>query len=173
MHFTTARRKSIGFNFQVCSVRFPIVSRCQLEANDATAQLRLPEKGTLDLDLIGGTLWLELWNTLVCPVAYGNSSGIRGKWMVITGSRTGTGETGRLRLDPNPLAVDEVEAEQEAVQIRVHKGPTQPTVEQVMTHHATHLPFRDWCVPKGQTGCTRESPSLPQRSRCVNWTISF
>ena len=39
--------------------------------------------GALDLDLIGGTLWLELWdprplvhdvNTMICPVAYGQSS---------------------------------------------------------------------------------------------------
>ena len=31
---------------------------CKLEVNDSMAQLGLPEKGTLDLDLIGGTLWL-------------------------------------------------------------------------------------------------------------------
>ena len=49
--------------------------------------------------------------------------------MVITGSRTGTGETGRLRVDPKPLVVDEVEAELEAVQIRVRKGAVQPTEE--------------------------------------------
>ena len=36
--------------------------------------------------------------------------------MVITGSRTGMGETGRLRIDPKPLVVDEIEAEQDAVQ---------------------------------------------------------
>ena len=114
------------------------------EESDATAQLSLPEKGTLDLDLIGGRLWLELWdsrpfvrdaNTLICPVTHGNSSGSRLETvceeggMMITGSRTGTGETGRLRIDPKPLVVDEVEAEQEAVQIRVRKGPVQPTEE--------------------------------------------
>ena len=112
--FTTAEHKSIGFNFHVCTVSFPIVSvyrltqaGCKLEVNDSMAQLRLSEKGTLGLDLIGGTLWLELWdprpfvhgaNTLVCPISHGNSSGLRLETvsgeggMVITGSRTGTGE---------------------------------------------------------------------------------
>ena len=101
------------------------------------AQLRPPEKGTLDLDLVGGTLWLDLLdprpfvhgaNTLICPVSHGNSSGSRLEavsekgGMVSTGSRAGTGETGRLRIDPKPLVVDENEAEQDAVQIRVRKG---------------------------------------------------
>ena len=60
-------RQSKGFNFQVCNVRFPIVSvyrltqaACKLEVKDSTTQLRPTEKGTLDLDLIGGTLRLEL-----------------------------------------------------------------------------------------------------------------
>ena len=92
-------------------------------------------------------------NTLICPVSRGNSSGSRLETvyeeggMVITGSRAGTGETGRLRIDPTPLVVDEIEAGQDAVQNRVRKGPVQPTVERVMKHNATHLPFVDWCVP--------------------------
>ena len=60
---------------------------------------------------------------------------------------TGTGDTGRLRIDPKPLVVDEIEAEQDAVQNRVRKGPVLPTADHVMKHNATHLPFRDWCVP--------------------------
>ena len=93
MLFTTAGHKSMEFNFQVCNVRFSIVSvyrltqaGCKLEKNDSMAQLRLTEKVTLDLDLIGGTLWLELWdprpfvhgaNTLICLVSHGNSCGSR------------------------------------------------------------------------------------------------
>ena len=53
--FTTVGRKSIGFSFQVCNVRFPIVSvypltqaGCRLEVNDTTAQLKLPGSGALD-----------------------------------------------------------------------------------------------------------------------------
>ena len=70
--FTTAGHKSIVFNFQVRNVRLPIVSS---ERFDGTAES--PGKRTLDLDLIGGTLWLELWDprpfvhgasTLICPV---------------------------------------------------------------------------------------------------------
>ena len=114
----------------------------KLEVNDSMARLRIPEKGTLDLDLIGGTLWLELWDprpfvhgasTLICPVSHGNSSGSRletvseESGMVITGSHSGTGETGRLRIDPKPLVVDEIEVEHDAVQIRVRKGPVLPT----------------------------------------------
>ena len=98
---------------------------CKLEVNDSMAQLRLPQRGTLDLDLIGGSL--ELWdprpsvhgaNTLICPVSHGNSSGSRLETvseeggMVIAGSRSGTGDTGRLRIDHKPLVVDEIEAEQ-------------------------------------------------------------
>ena len=64
---------------------------------------------------------------------------------MITGSRTGTGEIGRLRIDPKPLVVDEIEA-QGAAQIRVRKGLVQPTEDQVMKYNATHLPFREWCV---------------------------
>ena len=67
--FTTAGRKSIGFNFQVCNARFPIVSvyrltqaGFKLEVNDMTAQLKLQGREAQDLDLIGGTLWLELWD---------------------------------------------------------------------------------------------------------------
>ena len=48
--FTTAERKSTGSNFQVCNLRFPIVSvyrltqaGLKLEVNDATAQLTLSE----------------------------------------------------------------------------------------------------------------------------------
>ena len=76
------------------NVRFPKVSvyrlltqaGCKREVNDSMAQLRLPEKASLDLDLIGGTLWLKLWdprpffhgaNTLICPVYHGNFSGSR------------------------------------------------------------------------------------------------
>ena len=51
-----------------------------------------------------------------------------------------------MRIDRKPLAVDEVEAEQKAVQIRVRKGPVHLTEEQVMKQNATHLLFRDWCV---------------------------
>ena len=46
--------------------------------------------------------------------------------MVIANSRTGTGETGKLCVDPKPLLVDGIEAEQDAVQIRVRKGPCNP-----------------------------------------------
>ena len=60
--------------------------------------------------------------------------------LVITGSRTGTGETGRLRIDPKPLVADEIEAEQDALQIRVRK---------------THLPFRDWSLPSFRGDKTR------------------
>ena len=56
----TAGHKRKGFNFQVCNVRFPIVSvyrlaqaACKLEVHDSMAHLRLLEKGTLDLELIG------------------------------------------------------------------------------------------------------------------------
>ena len=49
--FATAGHKSIGFNFQVCNVRFPTVSvyrltqaGCKLEVNDSMPQLRLTEK---------------------------------------------------------------------------------------------------------------------------------
>ena len=62
-------RKNTGFNFQVCNVRFPIVAVYRLtqagfkqEVNDMTAQLKLPGSGALNFDLIGGTLWLELWD---------------------------------------------------------------------------------------------------------------
>ena len=113
----------------------PIVSVYRLLE---VAQRRLAEREHWDLDLIGGTLWLELWaprrfvhgaNTLICSVCHGNSSGSNSEavseegGLVITGSRTGTGETGRLRVDHKPLVVNEIEAEQDAVQIRVHKEP--------------------------------------------------
>ena len=135
------------------------------------AQLRLPDKGTLDMDLIGGTLCLELWdprpfvrgaNTLICPVSHGSSSGSRMETvseeggLVITSSRTGKGESGKLRIDPTPLVVDEIEAERDAVQIRVRKGPVLSTADQVMKHNATHLPVRDWCVPR-----IAEAPDWP------------
>ena len=68
--FTTAGRQSKGFNFQVCNVRFPIVmclpfdpsrlqTRSQRCGSTAVGNPSSQEKGTLDLDLIGGTLWLE------------------------------------------------------------------------------------------------------------------
>ena len=116
----------------------------------------------MDLDFIGGTLWLELQdprplihgaNTLICLVSHGNSSASRLETvseeggMVITSSRTGTGEAGRLRIDPKPLVVVEIQSEQDAVQICVRKGRVLPTADQLMKHNATHLPFRDWCVP--------------------------
>ena len=66
--------------------------------------------------------------------------------MVITSSRSGTVETGRLCIDHKPLVADEIEAEQDAVQIRLRKGHVLPTADQVMKHNATYLPFRDWCV---------------------------
>ena len=91
-----------------------------------------------------GSAW---WNSLVGAVGssttrsrckhVGNSSGSRLETvseeggMVITGSRTGTGETGRLRVDPKPLALDEIEAEQDAIQIHVRKGPVLHTADQV------------------------------------------
>ena len=66
--FTTAGQQSMEFGFQVCNVRFPNVSvyrltqaGCKPEVDDSMAHLSFPEKGTLDLDLIGGTLWLALW----------------------------------------------------------------------------------------------------------------
>ena len=128
---TTAGHKSTGV--VQCSLPDCV---CLPFARSGTAETR--GKGTLDLDLIGGTLWLELWaprrfvhgaNTLICSVCHGNSSGSNLEavseegGLVITGSRTGTGETGRLRVDHKPLVVNEIEAEQDAVQIRVHKGP--------------------------------------------------
>ena len=36
------------------------------------------------------------------------------------------------------LTDDEAEAEQDAAQTRVRKGPAQPTEEQIMKHNATH-----------------------------------
>ena len=121
--------------------------RTTLEVNDMTAQLKLPGSGALNLDLIGGTLWLDLWdprpfvhdaNTMICPVAYGQSSSSsagavpKEGGMVITSSRAGAVATGKLRAEPIPLTVDEAEAEQDAVQTRVRKGPAQPTEEQIM-----------------------------------------
>ena len=167
--FTTAGGKNTWFNFQVCNACFPIVSvyrltqaGFKLEVNDMTAQLNLPRSNALDLDLIGRTLWLELWdprpfvhhgNKMIFPVGCGQSSSsssgaapVEGG-MVITGSRAGAGTTGKLRTEPIPWTVDEAEVEQDAVQTRVRKGPAQPTEEQIMEHNATHLPFRDWCVP--------------------------
>ena len=54
------------------------------------------------------------------------------------------------------------------MQIRVRKGPVQPTAEQVMKHNATHLPFRDWCVP-----CIAEkAPGLPHsRITCSSTAV--
>ena len=127
---------------------------CKLEVNDSTAQLTLPEKGTLDPALIGGTLWFELWdprpivhgaNTFICLVAHGQSSSSSAGavpeecGVVITGSREGAGATGKLRTEPITLTVDEAEAEQDWVQTRVRKGPAQPTEEQIMNHRATHF----------------------------------
>ena len=198
VRFTTAGHKSTGFPFQVRNVRFPVVSvyrltqaGCKREVDDSVVQLRRPEKGTPDLDLIGGTLWLELWdlrtffrgaNTLFCIVSHGNSSGSRLEnvseegGMGITDSRTGTGEIGRLRIDPKPLVVNEIEAEQGAVQISVRKGPVLTTADQVMKRNATHFPIRDWCAPcitgEATDGHIRELPILQQRYRGVNWTIS-
>ena len=60
--------------------------------------------------------------------------------MVITGSRTGTSESGRLRIDPSPLVADEIEAEQDAVQIPVRKGPVLPTADQVVKTPCDALP---------------------------------
>ena len=62
----------MGFNFQVFNVRSPNricepsdPSRAgfRLEVNDVTAQSKLSGSGAPDLDLIGCTLWLELWET--------------------------------------------------------------------------------------------------------------
>ena len=97
--------------------------------------------------------------------------------MVTTGSRTGTNETGRLRIDPNPLLADEIEAEQDAVQIRVRKGPMLQTADQVMKNtmrRTSHSVIGVCLVSQGnhQTGHIRESHILQQRYRCVNWTIS-
>ena len=54
------------------------------------------------------------------------------------------------------------------MQIRVRKGPVQPTAEQVMKHNATHLPFRDWCVP-----CIAgKAPGLPHsRITCSSTAV--
>ena len=52
----------------------------------------------------------------------------------------GTSETGRLRIDPNQLVAEEIEAEQDAVQNRVRKGPVLPTADQVMTILCDALP---------------------------------
>ena len=43
--------------------------------------------------------------------------------MVIAGSRAGAGTTGELRTEPSSLTVGETEAEQDAVQSLVRKGP--------------------------------------------------
>ena len=140
--FTTAGRKSIGFSFQVCNVRFPNVSvyrltqtGFKLEVNDMTAQLKLPGSGALDLDLIGGTPWLGPWTVRsrrkhekTAPFLTDNRQArVRewfpeegGEWgMVITGSWAGAGTAGKLRREPIPWTVDEAVAEQDAVQTRV------------------------------------------------------
>ena len=66
--------------------------------------------------------------------------------MVITGSHSGTGETGRLRIDPKPLVVVEIEVEQDAVQIRVRKGLVLPRKapdwpHSRITHSSTAVPM--------------------------------
>ena len=176
--------KCAMFDSRLCLFTLLTQAGCKLEVNDSMAQLWLPEKWTLDLDLVGSTLWLELWdprpfvrgaNMWICLVSHGNSS--RSRWetvseaggVVIKGSRTGTGETGRLRIDPKLLVVDEIEAEQDTVQVRVCKGPVLPIADQVMK---PNLSFRDWCVlciaGKHQIGRIRESPILQQRYRGVN-----
>ena len=124
---TTAGHKSIGF--LQCSLPDCV---CLSFARSDTAETR--GTGTLDLDLIGGTLRLELRaprplvhgaNTLICSFCHGTSSGSHLEavseegGLVITGSRTGTGETGRLRVDPKQFVVDEIEAEQDTVPFRV------------------------------------------------------
>ena len=130
----TAGHRITGFNFRMCNVRLPNVSDYRLTqaggklaVNDSMARAvgssTVPSR-CKHVDLS----WLL--RKLFC-IAVGNVS------------RSGTGETGRLRVDPKPLVADEIEAEQVAVQISVRKGPVLPTADQVMKHSATHLPFRD------------------------------
>ena len=81
-----------------------------------TAQLKLSGGGALDLDLIGGSLWLEHWdprpfvhdaNMMICRVAYGQSSGSSAGTvpeeggMVITGSRAGAVRPASCALSPS------------------------------------------------------------------------
>ena len=92
--------------------------------------------------------------------------------MMNAGSRTGTGETGRLHVDPKPSVVDEIEAEQDAVQIRVRKGPVQPSADRHETQcDAPPIPRLVCALHR------REAPDWPhsritqssKRHRCVNW----
>ena len=94
--------------------------------NDTSAQLKLPRNGALDLQPL-----VHDANTMIFPVACEQSSSSSAGELpeeggtVITGSRAGAGATRKLRTEPDPFTVDEAEAEQDAVQTRVRKGPAQ------------------------------------------------
>ena len=165
VHHCWTQEHGVQFSSVQCSIPECVClaqAGCKLEVNDSMAQLRLPEQGTLDLDLIGGTPWLELWdprsfvhgaNTLIFPVSHGNSSGslletVSGEGgLVITGSRAGTGETGSLAFrSPNRCLWMTSKLSRMRSKTRVRKERVLPTADHVTKHNATHLPFRDCCV---------------------------
>ena len=132
-----------------------------------TAQLKRPGSGALDLDLIGWDPgpFIHDATTMICPVSHGQSSSSSAGavpeegGLVITGSRAGAGATAKLRTEPVPLTVGGAEAEQDAVQTRVRKGPAQPTQEPIMKRNATRLPSACWTSRgKRQTAALASHP---------------
>ena len=154
--------------FSIVSVYDLTQAVFKLEVSDTSAQLKLSGNGALDLQ----PLVLDA-NTMIFPVAreqsLSSSAGAVPEegGTVITGSLTGAGATGKLRTEPVPFTVDEAEAEQDAVQTRVCKGPAQQRNRSSSTMRRTSPYVIGACLAsrgKRQTGrarITHSSTAVP------------
>ena len=86
-------------------------------------------------------------NTLICLVSHGNSPGSRldtvsdEAGVVITRSRTGTGETDRLRIDPNRWLRMKSKVSRMRYTSVFSRDPCYPPQKKVVRLTVTHLPI--------------------------------
>ena len=76
------------------------------------------------------------------------------------------------------VEVDGGDNKEEAAEAKVVKTPVKPTPEEVASHMATHLPYRDWCEicvhGKGQEDPHTHTPSDgPPGVPVIGWDYAF
>ena len=155
VHYRTASGVPIAMNYTVANVRFPIISVFKLTRGRGEAHhtcsgsyVVFPNGHREALQEMGSTFWLPAWfdkdaiGKTVAPVqATGSSSSAPAGGNTALPGQEGTEP---ILAEDHDMLTGEHEA---YVKPRTRRPPVLPSEEEQQAHEATHLPFRDWCVP--------------------------